>query len=900
MMQLRWMEKLRLRLRSVFHREDADYELSDELRDHIEQKTQLYVERGLSREEAHRQALLEFRGVERTKDECRDARGTRWLDDLAHDVRYALRMLRKNPGFAAIVILTLALGIGATSGVFSVVNGVLLEPLPYAHPEQLVALSESKPNFATGSIPWPNFVDWKRDNTTFSSMAISRPYSFTLSGRGEPERVQARLVTSEFFTVFGVQPAVGRAFLDGEDQRGAAPVVMISASLWQRKFGGDPRAVGRSLTLDDKSYTIIGVLPADFDLETRTFSAPDLYVPVGQWANPALTYRGAGLFFHGFGRLKAGVTIDQARADLGRISAGLANEYPDTNKDTAAYMDLLTDNMLGGVRPALLILLGSVAFVLLIACVNVGNLLLARSSVRAREIAIRATLGAGSSRLIRQLLTESVLLAMTGGALGVLIAQWGTRAAIHLLPATLPRAANVAVDGRVLAFTFAISVLAGILFGLAPAFKVAHSDLQRSLKDGGRTSTGSKQRLQAVFVVVEMAMGLVLLAGAGLMVRSLAALWSVNTGFNAEHVLTFDLAFPPALANAPVEQIRQVLRDTEARYAATPGVISASISWGSFPLVADDYQGFWLQGKPKPNDEKGYAWALMYAVGPDYLSTMRIPLLAGRFFASTDTANSPRVVVIDEELAKEYFPNENPVGKHLEIPGEHDAQAEIVGVVSHVKQWAIAEDALGAKAPPLRAEIYEPGQQRADDIKHLVVPLVNVVIRSDAPPATILPALRRANSEMNPEQVISNVQMMNELVGSTIAQPRFATMLLGGFALIALVLAMIGVYGVISYSVQRRTNEIGIRMALGAERLTVFRLVLGEGMRLALVGAAVGIVAALALTRLLAGLLYGVTAHDPITYAAVALVLGAVAAAACWIPAWRATRVDPIIALRYE
>src|SRR5580698_10067803 len=900
MTQMRWIEKLQMRLRSVFHSEDADYELGDELRYHIEQKTQLLVGRGISPEEARRQAMLEFGGVAKRTEECRDARGTRWLDDLTHDVRYALRMLRKNPGFALIVILTLALGIGATSGVFSVVNGVLLQPLPYAHPEQLVTLYQSWPQFATGSPSYMNFKDWRKDNTTFSSMALTRGYAYTLTGAGEPERLQARLVTADFFEVFGVQPAAGRSFLESEDVKGAAPVAMIGSSMWHRKFGGDPSVVGRSLTLDDTTYTIVGVVPATFDLESHVFQPADVYTLIGQWTHPFIAYRGAGFFFHGFGRLKPGVTADQAQADLTRICAELAKEYPDSNKDTGASVQPLAEDVLGDARPILLILLGAVAFVLLIACVNVGNLLLARSSVRSREIAIRATLGAGSSRLIRQLLTESVLLAMTGGALGVLIAQWGTRAAIHLLPATLPRAANVAVDGRVLAFTFAISVLAGILFGLAPAFKVAHSDLQRSLKDGGRTSTGSKQRLQAVFVVVEMAMGLVLLAGAGLMVRSLAALWSVNTGFNAEHVLTFDLAFPPALANAPVEQIRQVLRDTEARYAATPGVISASISWGSFPLVADDYQGFWLQGKPKPNDEKGYAWALMYAVGPDYLSTMRIPLLAGRFFASTDTANSPRVVVIDEELAKEYFPNENPVGKHLEIPGEHDAQAEIVGVVSHVKQWAIAEEALGAKAPPLRAEIYEPGQQRADDIKHLVVPLVNVVIRSDAPPATILPALRRANSEMNPEQVISNVQMMNELVGSTIAQPRFATMLLGGFALIALVLAMIGVYGVISYSVQRRTNEIGIRMALGAERSTVFRLVLGEGMRLALVGAAVGIVAALALTRLLAGLLYGVTAHDPITYAAVALVLGAVAAAACWIPAWRATRVDPIIALRYE
>jgi predicted permease len=897
-MPTRWLEKLQHRLRSVFHREDADYELGDELRYHIEQKTQLLVGRGISPEEARRQAMLEFGGVAKRTEECRDARGTRWLDDLTHDVRYALRMLRKNPGFALIVILTLALGIGATSGVFSVVNGVLLQPLPYAHPEQLVTLYQSWPQFATGSLSYMNFKDWRKDNTTFSSMALTRGYAYTLTGAGEPERLQARLVTADFFEVFGVQPAAGRSFLESEDVKGAAPVAMIGSSMWHRKFGGDPSVVGRSLTLDDTTYTIVGVVPATFDLESHVFQPADVYTLIGQWTHPFIAYRGAGFFFHGFGRLKPGVTVDQAQADLTRICAELAKEYPDSNKDTGASVQPLAEDILGDARPILLILLGAVAFVLLIACVNVGNLLLARSSVRSREIAIRATLGAGSSRLIRQLLTESVLLATIGGALGVLIAQWGTRAVIHLLPATLPRAANVTVDTRVLLFTFAISVLAGVLFGLAPAFRAAHSDLQRSLKDGGRTSTGGRQRLQALFVVVEMAMGLVLLAGAGLMVRSVAALWSVNTGFNADHVLTFDLAFPPSITNASDEQIRQTLRDTESRLAATPGVNSASIVWGSFPLVIDDYELFYMQGQPKPTADGDYDWALKYVVGPEYLKTMQIRLLSGRFISATDDANSPRVIVVDDEFVRKFFPNENPIGKRLELG--QSAEAEIVGVVAHVTQWALAEGSLGSKIPAMRAEIYESGLQRADNIKHLVAPLVNVAVRTDASPAAILPALRRVNSDINPEQVISNVQTMNEVVGGTIAQPRFTTMLLGGFAVVALLLAMIGVYGVISYSVERRTNEIGIRMALGAERSTVFRLVLGEGMRLALIGAVVGIVAALALTRLLQGMLYGVSAHDPLTYAAVAAVLASVAAVACWLPAWRATRVDPIVALRYE
>ena len=650
----RWLDKLTLFARSLFHRADADFELDDELRFHLEQKTLTYISEGLPEQEAHRRALLDFGGLAKRTEECRDARNVRFLDDLSHDIRYALLMLRKNPGFALIVILTLALGIGATSGVFSVVNGVLLQPLPYAHPEQLVTLGESKPNFANGSIPWPNFVDWQKNNTTFTAMAIARPFTFTLTGTGQPERVRARLVTSEFFAVFGTRPALGRTFLEDEDRKGAAPSVIISNSLWQRKFGADPTIIGRSLSLDEKPYNIIGVLPADFDLEARTFSPPDVYVPVGQWTNPALTYRGAGLFFHGFGRMKPGVTVDQARADLGRISAALAAEYPDTNKGTLAFTQSLTEDMLGDVRPVLLILLGAVAFVLLIACVNVGNLLLARSSVRSREIAIRATLGAGSGRLVRQLLTESLLLACAGGAIGLLIAQWGTRAAIHLLPATLPRVAHVTVDARVLVFTFTISILAGVLFGLAPAFKVAHSDLQRSLKDGGRTSTSGKQRMQAVFVVVEMAMGVVLLAGAGLMVRSLTALWNVNPGFVADNVLMGGVSFAPSLANDPPEKIREALRDTEARFAAIPGVHAVSLVWGSFPLEEDDQELFWRQGQPKPTSDSDMSWALRYFVSPQYLRAMRIPLIAGRFFTPQDDDHAPHVVVVDEEFAKNF------------------------------------------------------------------------------------------------------------------------------------------------------------------------------------------------------------------------------------------------------
>jgi ABC-type antimicrobial peptide transport system permease subunit len=847
---------------NLFRRERIEHELDAEVGGYARLLEEENMRQGMKPEEAHRAARLELGGSEQVKEEVRGVRAGAWLEALWQDLRFAVRVLRKNPGFTVVAVLTLAIGIGANVGVFSVVNGVLLNPLPYPHPEQLVALHESKPNFATGSIPFLNFQNWRKENRTFSGMILSRGFSYNLTGSGEPERLQARLVSAPFFSVLGVNPVIGRDFAPGEDSIGAAPYVMISSSLWQRKFGASPGILGRSLRLDDRDYTIIGVVPAGFDLFTRSFNNVDLYVPLGQWSNKAIQYRGAGLGLHGFGRLRPGVTIEQARADMAGVTNALASEYPDVDKDTGASIIPLRQEMLGSVRPILLILLGAVVFVLLIACVNVGNLLLARAN---------------------------------GAGLGLAIATWGTRAVLRVLPMNLPRASEVGLDGRVLAFTFGLSLLCGILFGLAPAVKIARSDLHATLKEGGRGSSGAKHRAQGVFVALEMAMALVLLIGAGLMIRSLSALWSVNPGFQADGVLHFGLSYPVSLAKAPLETIRATLRETESRFAAVPGVSSVSLSWGALPMWAEDDEGFWLQGQPKPASESDMYGYLDYIVGPDYLKTMHIPLLRGRFFTSHDDTHAPTVVVIDESLARQYFGNQDPIGRRLEFE-TRPTEAEIIGVVGHVKQWGLDGDAK----QKLQAQIYLPMLQQDGLVMPLIVPGVDVVVRCATTAATCFDGLRRANSDMNAEQVIYGFDSMNEIIAGSLAERRFSMILLGAFAACALVLAMIGVYGVMSYSVGRRTNEIGMRIALGAPRGNVFRLVLGEGLRLAAIGAVAGIVCALLLARLLSSLLFGISAHDPLTFAAVAVLLGAVAALACWIPAYRAMRVDPMVALRHE
>ena len=690
------------------------------------------LERGLAR--------VESRPPAETVAPGEPARG-RAFADLAGDVRYALRTLGRSPGFAAVAVLTLALGIGANTALFSIVNAVLLHPLPYPHADELVVLHESKQNFPSGSISYPNFRDWQRDNRTFAAMAVYRSYTFGLTGLGDAERVRAEFVTSDFFPVLGVKPILGRVFAGKEDDIGAAPVVVVSQGFWTRKLGAAPDVVGRSLTLDGRDYTVVGVVPANVDFPAAGIRTCDVYVPIGQWANPLLTHRTAGLGIHGVGRLQPGVTVAQARADMDDVTRGLAAAYPDANKGIGATVVPFADALVGGVRPILLLLLGAVGFVLLIACVNVANLLLARSLARQREFAVRVALGASQARVVRQMLTESLVLAAAGGGLGLLAAAWGTRAALGSLPATLPRAEYVQVDVRVLLFTLGVSLLSGVVFGLLPALRTSSADLHETLKEGGRGASGTRHRTQAAFVVAELAMALVLLVGAGLMVRTLARLWDVDPGFRPDGVVTFGVKLAPSMAAKSPDAIRAALRDLHDRLAATPNVQAVSLQDGAVPLSDDDEELFWMDGQPKPSSPNDMNWALKYVVEPDYLQAMGLRLERGRFFSEGDREGSPYVVVIDDTLARKYFGGADPIGRRLNVD-DYDAPAQIVGVVAHVKQWALDRD-----REQLQAQIYLPFMQMGDRAVASEASGVGVVLRAatEARPVRPAPADQRAD-----------------------------------------------------------------------------------------------------------------------------------------------------------
>ena len=814
---------------------------------------------------------------------------------LLQDLRYAVRQFLKTPGLTILVIITIALGVGANTALFSVVNGVLLNPLPYPEPDQLVALRESKPNFEWGTIPYPTFRDWQKDNHTFSSIAVWRGYAFSLTGTGEAEQVNAQLVSSDFFPILGVKPLLGRSFLAGEDEIGAAPIAVISEGLWRRKFASAPDILSKGITLDGNSYSIVGVIPAGPHFPMGSASARrEVFVPIGQWKNNLLTSRGAGLGINGIGRLKPGVTSEQARADMTSVSNNLAAAFPDTNKGISARLIPFKQWMVGDIGSLLLVLLASVGFVLLIACVNVANLLLARSTSRTREFAVRSALGASQRRMVRQLLTESLLLAVAGGMLGLMLAAWGTRAALSVLPTALPRTEEIGLDIRVLFFTLAISLLAGILFGLVPALKMSPSRLQETLKEGGRGMSGGRHRVQGAFVVAEMAMALVLLAGAGLMIRSLTRLWGVDPGFNSRNVLTVGLTLPQSMMAASPDAIRAAFREFDHKIASIPGVEAVSQTWGSVPMAGDDEQTFWFEGQPKPANPNDRSWAIDYIVEPGYLKAMEIPLLRGRFFTNQDNEHSPRVVVVDDVFARKYFPNENPVGKR--ILRDDASPEEIVGVVGHVKQWGLDAD----DTKKLRAQIYIPCMQMPDAFITMQASGSTVIIRSRQAGTGLLDSIRHASQQISNEQIIFNPQTMDQIIADSLAERRFSMILFGAFAALALLLASVGIYGVISHVVGQRTHEIGIRMALGARRLDVLRLILVGAGRVALIGVALGLVCALSLTSLLANRLYGVSPQDPITFIAVPSILIAVALLASYLPARRATKVDPMTALRYE
>jgi len=754
-----------------------------------------------------------------------------------------------------------------------------------------VAIYEKIAGLDSAPIEYLNFLDWQRDSHSFASMATYRNEDYTFIGNGEGERLSGYMISADFFNTLGVAPILGRTLRADDDQLGAAPVVILGGGFWKRKFGSSPDIIGQPIILNGTAYTIVGVIPDSFSFYGNM---RDVYTPIGQWRDPSFRDRRISVSARAFGRLNPAVTLPQAQAEMSEIARNLAVAYPEADSGTSITLVTMKEDLVGNIEPLLFVLLAAVGFLLLIACANVANLLLARSVARSREFAIRSALGASQARIIRQLLTESILLAGLGGLFGLALAYWGTKAILKGLPTALPRASEVGLDSKVLLFTLALSLLTGVIFGLAPAVRATGTNLQEVMKQSGRGSSGFRHRLQGTFVAVEVALALVLLVGAGLMIRTLAALWRVNPGFNPNHAITFNLSLAATPTTTSAET-RARLRNFDDKMRSIPGVQAVSVTLGSRPMIHDSSLPFWIEGEPKPAHDSDMHAATFFLVESGFQQAMGITLLRGRFVTDQDNENTPIVVDIDDSFARMYFPDQDPIGKRLNFT-EFNVQAEIVGIVGHVKQYGLDNDPKGS----IQAQFFYPFMQIPEKTMPLVAKSVAVVLRTQGDPTAILGQVRETVKQIDPRQVVYNVQTMNDVVATSYAARRLTMILLGVFATLALALACIGIYGVTSYLVGQRIGEIGIRMALGAQRADILQLVLGEGTKMALIGAAIGIAASLGLSRLMAKQLFGVKAHDPFTYGSVAALLTLVAIVACYIPARRAMRVDPMSSLRCE
>lgn len=886
---------LMFRLRALFRREAVEAEMDEELRSHFEKQVEKLVTSGLPREEAVRRARLEFGGHEQLKEECRDARGVSVIETLFQDVRYALRMLRKSPSFAAVAILTLALGIGANTAIFSVLDSVLLRPLPYKDPAGLVMVWENNSQHPNphNTVSPPDFLDWQSRNSSFAEMAALFDERDNLTGNGLPQEVIVQDVSANFFSVLGVNPILGPGFRAENGQAGHDKVVILSYGFWKERFAGDSGIIGKTLVLDGHPQTVVGVAPPDFTWFIKdgsfTGAKPQMWSP---FVFPASfsDRKGIGRFLSVVARLKPGVTVAQAQSQMSTIAARIAEEYPDFNGYWGANVVPVRDQISGELRPALLILFGAVAFVLLIACANVSSLLLARASAREREIAVRTAMGASPWRIASQLLTESAVLALIGGAIGVALAIWGTDLLLAASPKNLLDLRSIPLDWRVLSFAAGATLIAGLLFGFLPSYISAHSGISETLKEGGRGSSAGKQKrfARSAFVVAQMCLALVLLAGSGLLIRSFIRLVGVDPGFDASHLLTFKVSLPSSKYGkdpARLAFFRQLL----ARISRLPGVRSASMN--SFPPFSGlgSATGVHVLSQPE-RSLMDLPVAAVRVVGPDYFSTMQIPLHAGRTFREPELTEMRHVVIINQAFADQYLHGVDPLGQKAVIymkslEESQNTPSEIIGVVGDVRQMGLDT--------PAEPTVYWPHPE-------LVMSGMTILVRTVNDPLTLVSAVRNELQQMDPEQPMAAIATMDQLLAGSLSRSRFTMLVLGVFAALALVLASVGIYGVIAYSVTQRTQEFGIRLALGASRRDVLRLVLGQGARLALLGVGLGVIAALIVTRLMATLLYGISASDPVTFTAVALLLAIVALAACYIPARRATRVDPIVALRYE
>jgi predicted permease len=872
---MRFFSSLAAGFRNLFAKKRVERDLAAEMNSYLDLLTDAKVRAGLEETAARRAAAIELGGIEQIKEEVREVRLGHGLETLLKDLRFGMRSLGKSPGFTAITLLTLALGIGANTAIFSIVNAVVLRPLPYRAPEELVKIWPGKPDASSSKA---DYVAIKGAASSFDDLAGYSGWGFTLTGSGDPAKLDGARATANLFRLLGVQAALGRTFLPDEDQPGHERVALLGYGLWQSRFGGDPAIVGRALTIDGAAYSVIGVLPQHFDF--LGIHAADLWLPATLDPGDKDDYSAGYLTL--IGRLKKGVTSGQAQSEVAAIARHLAEKRGLPRAPEKTSVIPLQSDLVANVRALLFILFGVVGFVLLIACANVANLQLARTSTRQRELAIRAALGATRGRLVRQLLTENCLLALLGGAAGIALAWFGLDLLLRLLPLHLPRAGEIAVSRSVLGFSLGISLLTGFLFGLAPAWQVSRPDLQAPLKEGGRTSPHRLGRLRGLLVIAEMALALMLVVGAGLLIKSFARLEQVDPGFKPDRVISFQLS----PGNDDPARARVYYRQVIERLENLPGVKSAG-GIHILPMSEDNWNpGLKIEDQPLTTaaSSESVNWRL---VTPNYFRTMNIPLLAGRRFNEADNENAPAAALVNETLARKYWPGRNPLGKRVQTAFEgKQTWASIVGVVGDIKQQGLRNQT--------EPEMYRPYMQ------HNFLPDMTVMVRSTSDPTALAASIRGAVWSVNKNVPITHLESMDEVVARSISQPRSTMILLSIFAGIGLILGVIGIYGVISYTVTQRSQEIGIRMALGAATLDVLKLVLGQGMKLVLCGIAIGLAGAFALTRLLSGLLFGVSATDPATFAIISALLVLVALFACYLPARRATRVDPVRSLRYE
>ncbi len=878
-----WLYTIPLRLRSLFRRERTEEQLDEELRDHLELATAQYIAGGMTREAAQRRARLDLEGIEQTKERCRDVRRVRVIETILQDVRFAFRVLRKSSAFTLLAIFALALGVGASSVMFSAVDSILLRPLAYRDADRLVVIL----NHGNGPISPANYLDWKAQSKSFESMGAAEYWTPDLTNVDRPSKLWALHITSDILPMLGIQPILGRVFLSEEDQAGHELEVVLSYALWQRQFGGDPSVLGRQISLDGKSYAIVGVMPASFKFAPFWATKAELWAPLA--FGPRATSRG-GNSLRIFARLAPGVGLPAARAELGTITARLEQQYPGTNKD--AQIVPLKEKVVGSIRPALLTMQFAVAFVLLIACANVAHMLLARGAARAGEVAVRSALGAGRLRLIQQFLTESLILAVAGGGLGLLLAAAGIRALVLFGPADIPRVNDISLDWRVTLFALGVSIATGIAFGIAPARQASRLGPAESLKEGGRTGDNARgNRTRSILVVTEFALALILLIGAGLMLRTLLALQAIDPGFDPHNVLTMILSTTGSPTSAP-GRTEDFSRETLERVSAIPGVVSAGMT-NHLPLAGDMWgYSFWIEGRPlpAPGEEPDAAYRLAF---PGYFKTMAMQILRGRPIEESDTATSAPVAVINEYMAQRYWLGEDPIGKHFSLDNPGKAGAEKVKWITVVGVMKNAVRSDWAASP--EEEIFLPYSQN-----HGAGADVTLVVRTSGDAAAAAPSIESAIWSIDRNVTISEVQTMEAVVARANSQARFSAALLAAFAIVALLMSAVGIYGVMTYAVARRRREIGVRMALGASRGDVLTGVLRQGMALAMAGSVIGVLGGLILSRLMGTLLYGVRPSDPLTFTGAAALLTIVALTACYVPARHATRVDPMTALRYE